>query len=116
MQQQRVSSTPPLSAKNRFAVLSVDEVYGSNSISSTDLSASDAQAILPPPSPCLRFHKRPNWEKQLPNHYVIAMTPSTLSFKLEVLLQTTDTGAVHTTKVLLDCDATDLFVNPDFVV
>jgi hypothetical protein len=44
------------------------------------------------------------------------MTPSTLSFKLKVLLQTTDTGAVHTTKVLLDCGATNLFVNPDFIV
>ena len=110
-----MSSTPPLSVKNRFAVLSVDEVYESNSISSTDLSASNAQAVLPPPSPCLRFRKCPNWEKRLPNHYVVAMTPSALSFKLEVSLQTTDTGAVHTTKVLLDCGATDLFVNPDFV-
>ena len=96
-------------------MLSVDEVYESNSISSTDLSASDAQAVLPPPSPRSHFHKRPNWEKRLPNHYVIATTPSALSFKLEVSLQTTDTGAVHTTKALLDCGATDLFVNPDFI-
>jgi hypothetical protein len=44
------------------------------------------------------------------------MTPSTLLFKLEVSLQTTDTGAVHMMKVLLDCGATNLFVNPDFVV
>ena len=110
-----MSSTPPLSAQNRFAVLSVDEVYESNSISSTDLSTSDAQAILTSPSPRSRFHKRPKWEKQLPSHYVVATTPSALSFKLEVSLQTTDTGAVHTTKALLDCGATDLFINPTFV-
>ena len=110
-----MSSTPLLSVKNRFAVLLVDEVYESNSISSTDLSASDVQAVLPPPSPRSCFRKRPNWEKRLPNHYVVATTPSALSFKLKVSLQTTDTSAIHTTKALLDCGATDLFVNPDFV-
>jgi hypothetical protein len=41
---------PPLSSSNRFAVLSVDEVYESNSISLTDSITDNSQAI-PTPNP-----------------------------------------------------------------
>ncbi|KAF8229201.1 hypothetical protein L208DRAFT_1180495, partial [Tricholoma matsutake] len=60
---------------------------------------------------------RPKWKKQLPNHYVVAATPSPYphSFELKVSLQTTDTGTVHMTKALLDCGATGLLVSSDFV-
>jgi hypothetical protein len=42
---------PPLSSSNCFAVLSVDEVYKSNSISLTDSIADDSQAVPTPPPP-----------------------------------------------------------------
>jgi hypothetical protein len=50
---QRVSGMPPLSLSNCFAVLSVDEVYKSNSISSTDSIVDNSQAVPSPPPLCL---------------------------------------------------------------
>jgi hypothetical protein len=35
--------------------------------------------------------------------------------ELDVAMQTTDTGEVFTSKALLNCGATDLFANSDFV-
>jgi hypothetical protein len=37
------------------------------------------------------------------------------SFELDIAMQTTDTGEVFTLKALLNCGATDLFANSDFV-
>jgi hypothetical protein len=50
---------PPLSSSNRFTVLSVDEVYESNSISSTDSIVDDSQAV---PSPCSHVQRHLKWE------------------------------------------------------
>jgi hypothetical protein len=106
---------PPLSSSNRFAVLSVDEVYKSNSISLTDSIVDDLQAIPSPPPLCSRVQRHPKWERQLLKCYVIASTLSSKLFKLNVAMQTTDTGEVFASKALLDCGATDLFMNSDFV-
>ena len=43
------------------------------------------------------------------------MTPGSKSLEIPISMQTTDTGTVLSTKGLLDCSATDLFVNSDFV-
>src|ERR1700679_4279557 len=112
---QRVNSTPPLSTSNRFAVLSVEEVYESNSISSTDNTSNDPKAVLTPPPSRNRFPKRPNWEKRLPERYVVASNPSANSFELPISMQTLDTGEILATNALLDSGATDLFVSSDFV-
>jgi hypothetical protein len=45
----------------------------------------------------------------------MATNLSSNSFELNVSMQTTDTGEVHTTCALLDSGATGLFVNSDFV-
>jgi hypothetical protein len=41
-----MSSMPPLSSSNCFTVLSVEEVYESNSISSTDDIVNNPKAVL----------------------------------------------------------------------
>jgi Retroviral aspartyl protease len=61
-----------------------------------------------------RFHRRPNWEKRLPNRFVVASAISDNSLEL-IVLQTTDTGEVFLTAALLDCGATDKFIHSDFV-
>jgi Retroviral aspartyl protease len=136
-----VTSTHLLSTKNRFAVLSVDEMTESDLISSTDSAENDVQAVPQPPSPVQtsntvsstfeptpilapssfanshrsHFCRRPNWEKHLPDRFVVASAISDNSLELNIALQTTDTGEVFSTAALLNCGATDKFVHSDFM-
>jgi Retroviral aspartyl protease len=133
----------PLSTKNRFAVLSIDEMTELDLISSTDSMWNNVKAIPQPPPPVqalalsnigstfatmrtsspsisvsLRnshFHRRPNWEKRLPDRFVVASAISDNSLELSIALQTTDTGEVFSTAALLDCGATDKFIHSNFV-
>ena len=57
----------------------------------------------------------PKWERQLPKRYVVAATPGPCSLNLKVELQTTDTGDVLATNALLDCGATGLFIDSEYV-
>ena len=63
---QRMNSMPLLSNSNCFAALLVEEVYESDSISSTITAAEDTTAILTSPTLRSQLRKHPNWEKQLP--------------------------------------------------
>jgi hypothetical protein len=112
---------PPLSSKNHFDRLLVEEVYELNAISSTSPIVNDSKAIpitpnlVNPPKPCSRFRNCPKWERRLPERYVISSTPSLNSLELDVLMQTLDTGKVVASPALLDCGATGLFVDGNFV-
>jgi hypothetical protein len=113
-----VSGMPLLSSTNRFAMLLVEEVYKLNSISSTDTIANDSKAIPTPPNalkPRSRFRNHPKWERRLPECYVISSTPSSNSLELEVSMQTLDTVEVVASPALLDCGATGLFIDGEFV-
>jgi len=43
------------------------------------------------------------------------VNPSERSFNLDVAIQTTNTGEVHTVFALLDSGATGLFIDPEFM-
>jgi hypothetical protein len=85
--------------------------------------ASDTDAPIPElverprtsPLPLEKLQKQLKWEKQLPERYVVASSPSLNSLELQVSIQTTDTGEVHSTKAFLDCGAMGMFANSDFV-
>jgi hypothetical protein len=47
--------------------------------------------------------------------YIIASTLNENLLELDVSVQTLDTGAIHSSRVLLDCGATDRFVDTVFV-
>lgn len=103
---------PPLSVHNRFAALPVDELTELDSVSTT---IHETKAT-PPTSPRRsQLPRRPKWEKRLPERYIVATTPGSKSLEIPISMQTTDTGTVLSTKGLLDCGATDLFVNSNFV-
>ena len=57
----------------------------------------------------------PKWERRLPKRYVVAATPGPRSLNLKVELQSTDTGDVIATNALLDCGATGLFIDTEYV-
>ena len=112
-QGQRVLGVPLLSVHNCFTALPVDKLTEIDSVPTTAINKMKA---IPPTSPrCFQLPRRPKWEKRLPQRYIVAMTPGLKSLKLPILMQTTDTGTVLSTKGLLNCGVTDLFVNSDFI-
>jgi Retroviral aspartyl protease len=134
-------STHLLSTRNRFTVLSIDEMTESELISLTDSAENNVQAIPQLPSPVQtsntvsltleptptstplsfanshssHFRQCPNWEKHFPDRFVVALAISDNSLKLSIMLQMTNTGEVFLTAALLDCGATNKFVHSDFV-
>jgi hypothetical protein len=112
---------PPLFLKNHFDRLLVEEVYELNAISSTNPIANDLKAIPTtlnlayPLRPRSRFQNRPKWERRLPERYIILSTLSSSLLKLNVSMQTLDTGEVVASPALLDCRATGIFVNGNLV-
>jgi len=103
---------PSLRSKNHFAPLFINENPESNSSYSPE-PGNDSSAVHPiPDSPPLCPKCIPKWEQQLPKRYVLAATPSERSLNLDVAIQATDTGEVHTVSALLDSGATGLFIDP----
>ncbi|KAG5732294.1 hypothetical protein E4T56_gene11356 [Termitomyces sp. T112] len=114
---------PPLPSTNCFTSLSIDSnisVAIVDTMPEMISPSSDVQTPFPakvsagntPPGPC--FHI-PAWECCLPHCYVIASTPSTISLKLQVEIETTDTQQIQSVVALLDSGATGLFLNTDYV-
>jgi hypothetical protein len=112
---------PPLSLKNHFDRLLVEEVYELNAISSTNPIANDSKAIpatlnlVNPPKPRSIFQNHPKWEQQLPERYIISSTLSSNLLQLDVSMQILNTGKVVASPALLDCRATGLFIDGNFM-
>ena len=104
-----MNCTPPSSC-NRFAPLSIESTISSDP-SDSESDFEDVQSSSSHPS----YARRRKWERQLPKQYVLASTPSADSLLLDVTLQTSDTGEVFGTPALLDCGATGLFIDAQYV-
>jgi len=106
---------PLLRSKNHFAPLFINENIEPNSSYSPE-PGNDSSAVHPiPDSPPPRPKCIPKWEQQLPKHYVLAATSSERSLNLDIVIQTTNTGEVHTVSALLNSGATGLFIDPKFM-
>src|SRR3981189_1015640 len=108
---QRVISTPPLSSHNWYACLVVDQCEDATSVF-------DCAKVVPQPSPSppkVAQIRLANWECRLPKRFVIATTPSDNLLNIDVEIETTDTAMKCNTNVLVDCGATGLFVNTEYV-
>jgi hypothetical protein len=108
---QQVNSTPLLQSVNKFACLAEESINVNNTSDAAPEPVKDVQ-ITPKPTPHCQV---PKWEHRLPKRYVVASTPSPKSLHLKVELQTTDTREVLATNALLDCRATSLFINTEYV-
>src|SRR3981189_1705588 len=102
---------PPLSSHNRYACLVVDQCEDATSVF-------DCAKVVPQPSPSpkkvARIHLA-NWERRLPKKFIIAMTPSENSLNINVEIETTDTVMKCNINALVDCGATSLFVDTEYV-
>lgn len=103
-------STPPLHSVNRFAILEEEHINVNTSAPPCEPTLEDVPSKSKPPRTRI-----PKWERRLPKRYVVAATPSAKSLDLKVELQTTDTGDVLATNALLDCGATGLFIDTEYV-
>jgi len=65
------------------------------------------------PPKCERI-RRARWEKRLPSKYIIS-SDSTTSLDIDVEIETTDTNIKRRTKALVDCGATGLFIDTEYV-
>jgi len=97
----------PRSPVNKFTVLTIED---SNTIDSELVDA-------PPPTPLVSaLLRKPKWEKRLPKLLLIsALDARGTSLLLPVEIGTTDTSELHSIKALLDCGATESFIDRDFV-
>src|SRR3979490_2499834 len=107
---QRVISTPSLSSRNRYTCLVVDQCEDATSIF-------DCVKVVPQlsPPPKIARIRLANWERHLPKKFVIATTPSDNSLDIDVEIETTDTAMKRNKSALVDCGATGLFVDTEYV-
>ena len=103
-----MKSTPPSSSHNRFACLPVEKIHEIYESSTSD--AYDCVKAVPtsPPPPRLRT---PWWERRLPRRFVVASTPGADSLDIPIEVETTDTSVRRSTRALVDCGATGLFMD-----
>src|SRR3981189_546174 len=102
---------PPLSSHNRYACLVVDQCEDATSVF-------DCVKVVPQPSPPPPKTERirlANWERRLPKKLIIATTPSDNSLNIDVEIETMDTAMKRNTNAPVDCGATGLFVDTEYV-
>jgi hypothetical protein len=109
-----VNYAPSRLHSNRFACLDVNNDVRDTIDESTTENAPEPirteDAYTPPPS--IRI---PKWERKLPKRMVIDANTSSQQLQLEVELQTTDTERTFRLHCLLDCGASGLFLDKDYV-
>jgi hypothetical protein len=108
-----VRSTPPLRSHNQYSTLSVD------TLDNTDAPDCDTDMQKPPTVPAMPrdppLAPRTRWEKHLPSKYIVTSIPSTNSLEVEVQIQGTNIGTPVSLSALLDCGATGIFMDTEWV-
>jgi hypothetical protein len=99
--------TPPLSTNNRFSCLEVEE-YTSNLLDrpSSDVPTKQSKEKKP---------EKQKWELGLPKQYTLASTTSDKTLQIPIELRPMDSVGVLTTKALIDCGASDLFLDVNYI-
>ena len=115
---QQMRDMPLLQSTNSFGCLEVEECDNDSPELLEDMSENQKNPIIINSDSTLQVEKKarvPKWERKLPKKFVLASTPSSRSFQIPVQLQTTDTQEVKAAKALLDCGASDLFLDIAYV-
>src|SRR3981189_977132 len=102
---------PPLSSHNRYACLVVDQCEDATSVF-------DCVKVVPqpsPPPPKTARIRLANWECRPPKKFIIATTRSDNSLDIDVEIEMTDTAMRRNTSALVNCGATGLFVDTEYV-
>jgi hypothetical protein len=71
---------------------------------------------VPKPTEAMRSReKTPKWERKLPKQFTLASTPDAKSLRIPVELRETERPEVRHTNALIDCGASDLFLDVSYV-
>src|SRR5215813_8420998 len=112
----RFKTSPPiLPLSNRFTPLAEDSVV--EEVPEDPVMESPAvhiQTVEAPAVPVKRSKLR-KWEKGLPKKMTLNAVPSSSQLRLDVEIQTTDTEQNFRLSCLLDCGASGLFIDKDYV-
>jgi hypothetical protein len=104
-----VNDVPLLPVKNYYDVLMVEEINNDSSVT-TDTS------IKRKSEPSARLTRRPKWERKLPETLKIdAAEPGSNSLYLRVEIESTETQRKQGIRALVDCGATGLFIDQEYV-
>jgi hypothetical protein len=104
-----VTGASPLPSSNRFDVLEVEEI---NELSSASQIAPSEGTT----EPSKKERRLPKWERRLPKKLTIAATaPGPTSLYLRVEIESTETQRKHGVRALVDCGATGLFIDREYV-
>jgi hypothetical protein len=109
-------STPLPRSRNRYDVLPVD-VIEETSVSSRE---SELNVLDTPLAPATSLSdvcnvKLPSWERSLPRKYIVASTPGRNSLSIDVDIQCTESSIRRATQSLVDCGATGVFMDEQWV-
>jgi hypothetical protein len=103
-----VNDVPLLPVKNYFNVLTVEEIKDDSSVI---LDTSNEK-----PEPPVRMTRRPKWEQKLPEILKIDVAePGSNSLYLRVEIESTETQRKQGIRALVDCGATSLFIDREYV-
>ena len=103
----------PLSSKNHFSVLAVDEALEPLPTSSALPIPSTSSPLVPAPKMMTR---RPRWEKRMTRKLIIhSLEEGPNCLMIPTHLKTTDTMEEAATKAMVDTGATGDFIDRDFV-
>jgi hypothetical protein len=98
----------PTKNSNYYNVLTVEEIHDDSSIT-TDASTKSSE-------PSARMTRRPRWERKLPETLKIdAAEPGSNSLYLQVEIESTETQRKQGIRALVDCGATGLFIDREYV-
>ncbi len=105
----------PLSTKNRFSVLAVDEAIEPPPTSSAMSTLADPVPPPPASTPRPKTH-RPRWERRMSRKLIIrSLEEGPNCIMLPIQLKTTDTMEEASTEAMVDTGATGDFIDQDFV-
>jgi hypothetical protein len=110
---------PALSFYNRYSILDVDSVEDNSTPPSdpADETTIAPDVQLTPMTPSHRVYppRLKRWERRLLRRYIIASTPSANSLDIKVEIIAMDTQETKSVNALIDCGATGLFIDRDYV-
>jgi predicted aspartyl protease len=111
---QKLPSTP-LKQENRFARLEVEEVHAEVDVEEVLQMKQEGQLKEVCMPVMQKKVKKAGWKWKLPRELIVATTPSSNSLCIKVQIQATDTMQVHRIESLVDCGASGMFLDVDYV-
>jgi hypothetical protein len=105
----------PLVQENRFTHLEVEEVHAELDAEEVPQMRQENKLEEVCTPVAQKKVKKARWERKLPRELTVATTPSSNSLCIKVQIQAMDTTQMHGIESLVDCGASGMFLDVDYV-